>query len=277
MKFSILIPTWNNFPFLKLCIRSIQENSSFDHQVLVHLNESDPLIREYLEKSGIEFTESPVNIGICKALNRIYEKATCDYIVYMNDDMYCLPGWDHPLMEEIKGLNTSSFMLSSTMIEPVHTKNEAVIVADFGKEIETFDENALLAQYPSFVHPDWSGSSWPPNIVHRSMWEKLGGYNEAFSPGMSSDDDFSMRMWLAGCRIFKGVSKSRVYHFQCKSTGRIVKNDGRKQFLDLYGMSSNTFNTFFLRKGKPFRGVLRPPSTFNISWQVKRFLSSLAG
>jgi len=74
----------------------------------------------------------------------------------------------------------------------------------------------------------------PHNIIHRLMWENLKGYNEFFSPGMSSDNDLRIKM----------VSKSRVYHFQCKST----TNDGRKQFSELYGMSAKTFNTFFLRK-----------------------------
>jgi hypothetical protein len=102
------------------------------------------------------------------------------------------------------------------------------------------------------------------------MWDKLGGYNEYFSPGMSSDDDFCMRMWLHGCRLFKGIEKSRVYHFQCKSTGRIVKNDGRKQFRELYGISQNMFNTYYLKKGEPFKGLLEAPNVFNVGFLLKK-------
>ena len=45
------------------------------------------------------------------------------------------------------------------------------------------------------------------------------------------DDDFAMKMWDAGCRVFIGVGESRVYHFISKSTVRIKKNNGKKQFL----------------------------------------------
>lgn len=276
MTFSILIPTWNNLPYLMLCIESIEENSRYKHEILVHVNEVNQEIIDYLISKKITFTFSETNIGICKALNLISKKATSEYIMYMNDDMYCLPKWDQYLAEEIIACKSNLFMFSSTMIEPKDSKNSAVIVANYGDDFESFNKDKILLDYENLSHTDWSGSSWPPNIVHKSMWEKLGGYNEYFSPGMSSDDDFSMRMWQNGCRLFKGISKSRVYHFQCKSTGRIEKNDGRKQFVELYGISQNMFNTYYLKKGKLFEGLLKEPSFFNIFFLFKKILISIS-
>jgi len=270
MRFSILIPTWKNFSYLKLCIESIEKNSIYPHQILVHVNEETKDVVDFLISKQIQFTTSSENIGICKALNLISQKATTDYIMYMNDDMYCLPNWDQYLVEEIEACSTPLFMFSSTMIEPKESNNNAVIVANYGDSIETFQVDQLTAEFASFKHNNWSGSSWPPNVVHKSMWDKLDGYNEYFSPGMSSDDDFCMRMWLHGCRLFKGIEKSRVYHFQCKSTGRIVKNDGRKQFRELYGISQNMFNTYYLKKGEPFKGLLEAPSVFNVGFLLKK-------
>ena len=40
LKYSILIPTWNNIEYLKLCINSIRTNSHFEHQLIVHVNET---------------------------------------------------------------------------------------------------------------------------------------------------------------------------------------------------------------------------------------------
>jgi GT2 family glycosyltransferase len=88
-------------------------------------------------------------------------------------------------------------------------------------------------------------------LVHRRWWHAVGGYSSEFSPGMSSDNDFSMKMWAAGCRIFLGVGDSLVYHFMCKSTGRIVKNNGRKQFMRKWGMTSSLFDRYYLRRGEP--------------------------
>ena len=87
--------------------------------------------------------------------------------------------------------------------------------------------------------------------MHRDWWNRIGGYSSELSPGMSSDNDFSMKFWDAGCRIFIGVGDSLVYHFQQKSTGKIVKNDGRRQFLNKWGMTQATFDRHYLHRGEP--------------------------
>ena len=39
--FSILIPTYNNLNYLKICLNSIKKNSKFDHQIIIHVNEGN--------------------------------------------------------------------------------------------------------------------------------------------------------------------------------------------------------------------------------------------
>ena len=39
--FSIIIPTFNNLEYLKLCLKSILKNSKFDHEIIVHINEGN--------------------------------------------------------------------------------------------------------------------------------------------------------------------------------------------------------------------------------------------
>ena len=256
-KFSILIPTWNNLQYLKICIESIRKNSSYAHQVIVHVNEGTDGTIVWLNKENIEFTHSRNNIGICTAVNSAFLLASAPYIVFMNDDMYCCPGWDLHLFNEINSIGHNKFFLSSTMIEPVSTGNECVMAPyDFGRDAETFRESDLLDKLPSLPVRDWSGSTWPPNVVHRSLWEAVGGLSEEFSPGMYSDPDFSMKLWQQGVRYFKGLGKSRVYHFMSKSTGKIKKNNGRKQFLKKWGISASYFTKDILESGNTFHGDL---------------------
>ena len=37
--FSIVIPTLNNIDYLKLCIKSIKNNSNFNHEIIIHANQ----------------------------------------------------------------------------------------------------------------------------------------------------------------------------------------------------------------------------------------------
>jgi hypothetical protein len=145
------------------------------------------------------------------------------------------------------------FFLSSTLIQPRKFFCKSVIApANYGESVETFEEERLLREYKTLKHGDWQGSTWPPNIVHRDLWDLVGGYSVEYSPGMYSDPDFSAKLFHAGVRLFKGVDKSRVYHFEARSTHRIVKNDGSLQFLRKWGITSSSFMNDVLHRGEPF-------------------------
>ncbi len=79
--------------------------------------------------------------------------------------------------------------------------------------------------------PDTKGAVWPPNIVHRDMWDLVGGYSIEYTPGLGSDPDFSAKLWMAGVRYFKTLGSSMCYHFMSASVNRVRKNVGHLQFL----------------------------------------------
>ena len=247
---SILIPTWNNLDYLRLCVDSIRRNSAHAHQIIVHVNDGSDGTREWVRGAGVDATFSEANVGICWAMNEAATRARREHIVYLNDDMYCLPGWDVALLERARQMPSDLYLLSGTMVEPRDSGNPCVVVADHGDTVATFREAELLARAWQLKRADWSGATWPPTLVNRKWWFKSGGYSTELSPGMSSDNDFSMKLWRAGCRHFIGVGDSLVYHFQCKSTGKVVKNDGRRQFLNKWGMTQSTFDRFYLRRGQ---------------------------
>lgn len=270
--FSILIPSWNNLDLLKLCIRSIQQNSQFPHQIIVHVNDGSDGTLDWVRSEQLAHTHSAGNVGICLAVNEAAMLATHDYILYINDDMYCCPGWDSALVAKLQTLDTDLFMLSGTMIEPRQTHNPCVSVRDYGSDVSSFDESRLLAELSEHHKQDWYGATWPPTLVHRRWWFKVGGYSSELSPGMSSDNDFSMKLWHAGCRIFLGVGSSLVYHFQCKSTGKVVKNNGPRQFLNKWGMRQSVFDRYYLRRGQIAAGLTLadPEDTLELRWQMFR-------
>lgn len=253
--FSILIPTWNNLDYLKLCVESIRANSFAMHQIIVHVNDGADGTRDWVQSEvrsqRLDATYSDANVGICYAVNEAAMLARGEHIVYLNDDMFCCPGWDAALSARMRSLPTDLFMLSGTMIEPKASGNPCVVVGDYGDTVQSFRRDALIADQARLARADWLGATWPPTVVHRKWWFACGGYSTELSPGMSSDNDFSMKLWHAGCRHFIGVGDALVYHFQCKSTGKVVKNDGRRQFLNKWGMTQSTFDRHYLHRGEP--------------------------
>lgn len=273
--FSVLIPTWNNLPYLKLCIGSIRKHSAYQHQLIVHINEGNDGTREWIESQmDIDYTLSNINIGVCYALNACAQLAATDYILYINDDMYVCPQWDKYLLEEINAVGHDNFFISSTAIEPV-AQSACSIEKDYGRDIETFKEGLLLEEFAALPFNDWQGATWPPNVLHKKIWDLVGGYSTEFSPGMYSDPDFSMKLWQAGIRLFKGVSKSRVYHFGSKSVKRVAKNPGYYTFISKWGMTSSTVTKLYLKRGEPFTGPLEEPN-ISQSLHFKNLLKRIA-
>lgn len=260
--FSIIIPSWNNLPFLQTCIYSLRKNSRYPHQIIVHINEGSDGSLSWVKDQGIDFTYSAENIGICYAMNLARTLATSDLLVYFNDDMYACPDWDFWLHEEIKKQQSPYFFLSSTMIEPRETGNSCAIAPfDFGSNPDNFNEAALLESFSTPSKADWNGATWPPSVLPTILWDLVGGYSTDFSPGMYSDPDFSMKLWEFGVRDFKGIGKSRVYHFMSKSTGKLTfKKNGRHLFLHKWGISSNVFTKYYLRRGQDWTGTLGLPN-----------------
>lgn len=280
--FSIVLPTWNNLPLLKLCVRSIRENSAYPHQIIVHVNDGSDGSLAWVQSEGLTYTHSPENIGICWAVNQSAALAKHDYILYLNDDMYCCPGWDTALLDKVARLPANiehAWMLSGTMIEPRETGNACVVVRNYGSDAETFAEAQLKADLQdssTLQKDDWYGSTWPPTLVHKDWWVKVGGYSSELTPGMGSDNDFTMKMWHAGCRVFIGVGASKVYHFMSKSTGKVKRNNGRQQFLNKWGMTMSTFDRFYLRRGtKVIQDVLPEPDAQSTAFKWQHWRSDL--
>jgi glycosyltransferase involved in cell wall biosynthesis len=252
--FTILIPSWNNVAYLRACVDSILKNSTYKHQIIVHVNEGHDSTIAYLHQQKINYTYSATNIGVCKALNKAYSLATESYICYMNDDMYVLPDWDKNLYAGIEKLNTHLFYASATMIEPKGSNPCCIAPHNFGTSIDTFEEQHLLNT--KLEKTDWNGSSWPPSLVHKSLWDAVNGYDEAYSPGLYSDPDFSRKLWEHGVRHFIGVGNSQVYHFQSKSLGRVKLNNGKKTFCKKWGCTPSYFYKKYLQLGTLYKGAL---------------------
>ncbi|NMM50559.1 glycosyltransferase [Flammeovirgaceae bacterium KN852] len=270
-KYSVLIPTWNSLEYLKLCIDSINKNSYYKPEILIHVNEGVDGTLEWLKEQDYSFNYSESNIGVCWSLNGLRPLVKSDYIVFINDDMYVCPNWDKELFDEIESLPNNNFFLSSTLLQPRPFWCKSVISpADYGQDVKSFKEDELLKNYMKYEHPDWMGSTWPPNIIHRDIWDLVGGYSIEYSPGMYSDPDFSAKLWMAGIRYFKGISKSRVYHFEARSTGRVKRNNGSKQFLNKWHITSSTFMNKILKRGEVFEGPASIKNSKPIDFDIKR-------
>ena len=260
--FSIIIPTFNNIEYLKKCIDSIKKNSTYNHEIIPHVNEGSDGTIDYLKENNIEFTFTNYNSGICKGMNMAAKKAKTEFILYAHDDFYFCPKWDLVLKNELDKIKHKNFYLSGTMV------NNGQITLDCGSNLETFDEKRLLSKISDANYYDFQGSTWAPHLIHKETWNKVGGFSEEFFPGTGSDPDLNMKLWKEGVRIFKGINDFKVYHFGSIVTRKYknhptIKTEsgsrGAKIFLLKWGITIKFFKKFILNSDTKYLGELDDP------------------
>jgi len=255
---SILIPTYNNLDYLKLCLKSLEKNSSLTHEIIIHINNGSDGTLDFIKANDYKYTSSDDNIGLCSSINKAAKLVSNKYILYSHDDMYFCPNWDKVLLDEVKSLNHDNFYLSGTMIEP----NSGHIVCNFGVDLNTFNEDELLSKFKDINFYDHQGTHFAPHLVSKKMWDKVGGFSEEFNPGIGSDPDFNMKLWKEGVRIFKGLNDFKVYHFGSLTTRKkknFIQNKGDKTFLKKWGFSTKFFKKHYLKSKSKYEGPLNEP------------------
>ena len=253
--FSIIIPTFNNLKYLKVCLDSIKKNSRFTHEVIVYVNSSTDGTLEFLRNSSVKYLYNETNVGLCKAMNEGVKISKNKYIVYAHDDMYFCPEWDKEFYNEIKKTSAKDFFLSGTMIQPF----KSFIYLDCGTSVENFNEKKLLNEYKNIPFYDFQGSTWAPSLIPKDTYIKVGGFSEEYGPGLGSDPDFNMKLWKIGVRLFKGLSNCRVYHFSSVSLRKKISNNGSKTFLLKWGITIKFFRKYYLKSDTKFNGLLEEP------------------
>ena len=264
--FSILIPSFNNIDYLKLCLNSINKNSKYKHEIIIHVNDGSDGTLEYVKENNIKHSSTNKNVGLCTSINLAYKLSTKKYILYSHDDMYFCPSWDLVLKDELNKINTKLFYFSASMIE----KDSGHIIFDCGSTYKDFDEQKLLENFKDLKCKDFQGSHWAPHLIHKEIWNKIGGFSEEFNPGIGSDPDLNMKLWNEGVRIFKGLSQFKVYHFGSVSLRKktnLKQNRGSKTFLKKWGITTNFFKKYYLKSDTLYLGPLSDPNK-NLNYYI---------
>jgi len=248
--FSIIIPTYNTLPYLKLCLKSIKEHSAYPHQIIVCADGCVDGTNEYLETyPGIDKVILSKNQGICSATNQAARLANREYLFLANDDLVVSPGWDEALVNSTSPCR----VLSGVQVEPGWVPVAPChIKRDFGQTFEEFREQEFLT-YAGSENRLKQGVFEPgvnyPFLIHRKLWEQLDGLDESFNPGPGSDPDLFYRLALKGTELLR-VRSSLFYHFGGRAS-RFAGESGRQS--DAWKQAAAASRKVFAKKwGRPW-------------------------
>ena len=241
---SIIIPSCNNFEYLRLCLDSIWCKTSYPNfEVVVVDNGSDPEVLEYLaELASVEprlkVIENGQNLGFARANNiAIAASADSEYVVLLNDDTVVTHGWLSRLIEHLQDEGIG-------LVGPVTnwTGNEAKIDVPYAS-IEDLD---AFARRHGREHRgrqfDISVLAMYCVAMRRSLLDEIGPLDERYRVGMFEDDDFAMRVRRAWRRVVC-VEDVFIHHWGRSSFKRMDQEtyqrlfeENRRRFEEKWGM-----------------------------------------
>ena len=215
MKLSLVIPVFNGLDYLELLLDSVHRYSTEEHEIVVYSDGSTDGTADFLRGlSRVSARHSPVNEGVCTAVNRAVQMATGQYVFLLNTDHVLPPNWD----VEISRWLGANRIVSTTCIEPGIVPVASFFVrCNCGRSWRDFQwerfESAAQEAYKPCAAPGVNH----PFVIAKTLWDRVGGLDERFNPGPASDPDLFYRLCLEGVLMIRAENVA-LYHFSGKSS-----------------------------------------------------------
>lgn len=232
-KISIIIPVYNQFELTMNCLLSVKNSTdkSTYEIILVDDNSTDKTkeIKQYVK--GITVIRNELNQGFLKNCNAAAKIAKGEYLYFLNNDTVLFPNAIAEL-EQILDQTSDCGIVGSKLLYPDGKIQSA------GSKLSKKLNPYLIGQFHNSYEKEYNilrkvnhvcGASL---MTRKSLWEKLNGFDEIFSPGYFEETDYCLRAKRLG---FKTIyqPKSEIIHLtSCsfKEKANLLIERNRKVF-----------------------------------------------
>jgi len=225
-KVDIIIPVYNAFEDLKLCLNSIYKNTDLEKNrlILINDNSTDESIKPYLdslssEKDNIIVIHNESNRGFSANINIGIGQSSENDVILLNSDTVVTANW----VEKIVKCAYSSLEIGT--VTPLSNNATLCSVPKFCEENKlpnqmTIEEAAQIVEWCSFKeYPQITVAHGFCMFIKREVIDIIGGFDaETFGRGYGEENDFCNRAEQVGYK-----------HVMCDDT--YIYHSGTKSFL----------------------------------------------
>lgn len=222
---SIVIPTYNGIAHVEPCLRALDTTlgPAFDGEVLIVDDGSGHETAGALERlqehhDWLRIVRSPSNQGFISACNRGAEAASCEYLVFLNDDTVPLPGWLDALVRTFEQYADAG-AAGGRLIYPDGSLQEAggVIYRDgSGANLGRGDYDVDAPLYRHVRRVDYCSGALL--ATPRRLFRDLGGFDTRYRPAYYEDTDYCFRVRAEGLAVYYQPA-STVVHTEGATSG----------------------------------------------------------
>ncbi|MBO5997297.1 MAG: glycosyltransferase family 2 protein [Alphaproteobacteria bacterium] len=210
---SIVIPVYNQYAYTRACLYSILKftPSTIPYEVIIldDCSTDETSVLEHLIKN-VTVYHNQTNLGFLKNCNTYIPKARGEYIFLLNNDTQVTEGWLEPMLNALK--DKSIGLATSCVLNIDGTIQAAGFLFDktgIGNPAYKNMSPTLPISKQLDVHSAYGCAMF----FEKSIWNKMGGFDEAFLPAYWEESDLCMRIQYQLKKRIVCVTDSKIFHY----------------------------------------------------------------
>ena len=251
---SIIILSYNTRQLLQECIQSIRQYTRpHTYEIIVVDNASHDGSVEWLgEQNDVHLIANDKNNGFPGGCNQGLRVAQGTELLLLNSDTLVTAHWlDNMLRALYSGKNIGAVGCMSNKCS-----NRQQIEVSYDKADDMQDFAQKFNRSDKRLWKPWGVLVGYCFLFKREVWEKVGELDEIFSPGNFEDDDYSLRIRLAGYELLL-CKDTFIHHYGSTSFVQSMTLEERKLkaakynqvlaknkivFIEKWGIDSDSWN-----------------------------------
>lgn len=226
---SIIIPVYNEFSYTYNCLKSILKNSGDVAYEIIIANDCSTDQTKNITQiiSGIKVITTNNNVRFLLNCNNAAKYAKGKYLLFLNNDTQVQANWLQPLVQLIES-DEKIGMVGSKLIYPDGYLQEAggILWKDGSAWNYGNRKNPEDPEYNYVKEVDYiSGAAI---MIKKTLWDKIGGFDERFAPAYCEDSDLAFAVRKHGYKVLY-QPLSVVVHFEGVSNGTDLSG-GQKMY-----------------------------------------------
>ena len=199
MKLSIITLTHNKLSYTKKFVESLFRYTD-DFELIIVDNGSTDGTREFISKiPNVKLILNEDNLGYSKGNNQGLSIAEGEYIAFLNNDILLYPNWFEKIEKVFQQENVG-------FISP----------REVNLKIKLYNESNFVNKYKNIYQVEYeknfNACEFACVVTKRNIIDKIGVFDENYSPAFYEDNDLKYRAIQAGFGVYV-LNTVCFYHF----------------------------------------------------------------
>jgi len=186
----IAVQTFNGLNYTKNTFKSIKDQDTF-HNIYFFVidNSSTDGTIEWLIQNNINHQilnpRQCSATGMNRCLTYFYTNPNYDYLILLNNDVYIYPNFIETIVKDFENQNNilpGCLLMCGVQTTKINDKQRRAIKK---QELQDIEDEVMSGDYSAF-------------IISKDVIDKVGYFDERFSPRYIEDNDYTHRIYLSG-------------------------------------------------------------------------------